>query len=82
MFYEVGICLEWIVGIFIGVINLVIVVGSLEDKCVENLCCFWELVILGLWMILIGEELLLCCFFNEFFVFMVVMVGVNGFYKL
>ena len=79
--HEAGIRPEWIAGISIGAINSAIVAGSPEDKRVENLRRFWELVTSGPRTIPIGEEPLLRRFFNEFSASMAATVGVNGFYK-
>ncbi|MCD2172817.1 DUF3734 domain-containing protein [Rhizobium sp. C4] len=79
--HEAGIRPEWIAGISIGAINSAIVAGSPEEKRVENLRRFWELVTSGPRTIPIGEEPLLRRFFNEFSASMAATVGVNGFYK-
>lgn len=79
--HESGIRPEWIAGISIGAINSAIIAGSPEDKRVENLRRFWELVTSGPRTIPIGEEPLLRRFFNEFSATWAATVGVNGFYK-
>lgn len=79
--HEAGIRPEWIAGISIGAINSAIVAGSPENKRVENLRRFWELVTSGPRTIPIGEEPLLRRFFNEFSASLAATVGVNGFYK-
>jgi len=79
--HEAGIRPEWIAGISIGAINSAIVAGSPEEKRVENLRRFWELVTSGPRTIPIGEEPLLRRYFNEFSAAMAATVGVNGFYK-
>ena len=79
--HEAGIRPEWIAGISIGAINSAIVAGSPEEKRVENLRRFWELVTSGPRTIPIGEEPLLRRFFNEFSASWAAIVGVNGFYK-
>jgi NTE family protein len=79
--HEAGIRPEWIAGISIGAINSAIIAGSPEDKRVENLRRFWELVTSGPRTIPIGEEPLLRRFFNEFSASWAATFGVNGFYK-
>lgn len=79
--HAAGIRPEWIAGISIGAINSAIVAGSPEEKRVENLRRFWELVTSGPRTIPIGEEPLLRRFFNEFSASWAATVGVNGFYK-
>jgi len=79
--HEAGIRPEWIAGISIGAINSAIIAGSPEDRRVENLRRFWELVTSGPRTIPIGEEPLLRRFFNEFSAALAATVGVNGFYK-
>ncbi|MCD2179117.1 patatin-like phospholipase family protein [Rhizobium sp. C1] len=79
--HEAGIRPEWIAGISIGAINSAIVAGSPEDRRVENLRRFWELVTSGPRTIPIGEEPMLRRFFNEFSASLAATIGVNGFYK-
>ncbi|HWU63516.1 MAG TPA: patatin-like phospholipase family protein [Ensifer sp.] len=79
--HEAGIRPEWIAGISIGAINSAIIAGSPEEKRVENLRRFWELVTSGPRTIPIGEEPLLRRFFNEFSASWAATFGVKGFYK-
>jgi NTE family protein len=76
-----GIRPEWIAGISIGAINSAIVAGSPEDKRVENLRAFWEMVSAGPATLPIGEEPMLRRFYNEFSAGWAANFGVKGFYK-
>jgi NTE family protein len=75
-----GIRPEWIAGISIGAINSAIIAGSPEDKRVENLQDFWNMVTSGPQSLPLGEEPLLRRWFNEFSAASAATLGVEGFY--
>lgn len=79
--HEGGIRPEWIAGISIGAINSAIIAGSPEEKRVDNLRTFWEMVTAGPSALPIGEEPLLRRFYNEFSAVWAASFGVKGFYK-
>nr|WP_274706936.1 patatin-like phospholipase family protein [Allorhizobium sonneratiae] len=78
--HEAGIRPDWLAGISIGAINSAIIVGSPEDKRVENLRRFWETVSSGLQGNLGANEDYLRKISNEMAAMTGAIMGVPGFF--
>jgi NTE family protein len=78
--HEVGIRPEWIAGISIGSINAAIIAGSPEDRRVENLRAFWDMVSSGPGAAVATLDPPIRKWFNEYSAAASSMTGIQGFY--
>jgi NTE family protein len=78
--HKAGIRPEWIAGISIGAINSAIIAGSPEDKRIDNLRSFWDMVSDGPKSLMIDTPDLARKWLNEYSATYNALAGVQGFY--
>lgn len=78
--HESGIRPEWVAGISIGSINAAIIAGNPEERRVERLRAFWEMVSSGPASMPGALDLPIRKWFNEYSAAAGSIIGVNGFY--
>jgi len=78
--HKAGIRPEWIAGISIGAINSAIIAGSPEEKRIENLRAFWDMVSDGPKSLMIDAPDLARKWLNEYSANYNTFAGVQGFY--
>jgi NTE family protein len=78
--HEARIRPEWVAGISIGSINAAIIAGSPEERCIDNLRAFWEMVTAGPSSVFASAEVALREWFNEYSAAASSIAGVNGLY--
>jgi NTE family protein len=78
--HKAGVRPEWIAGISIGAINSAIIAGNPEEKRVERLREFWDMVSSGPKSMPFSADAMARKWFNDYSSASNTMFGVNGFY--